>query len=228
MKFMPIERRVGLIILSTDPTPERDLVPALNRAGIFAAVSKIFYRNPISAQSLRDIGSRLTASADLLPAESALAAIAFCCTSAAIEIGEEGVTAAIQAAKPSAGVTSAAGAVHEEMQRYSAKRIALFAPYEPPITARIARHLERLGFTVVTTFNLGLDDDRTIAAIDPTFIVEWVAGADLGAVDAVLISCTALRSMEIETAIAQAIARPVVTSNGALLAVLKRRIAAAT
>ena len=210
----PVARRIGLILLATDHTTERDfnrMVPQ-DKAGVYGA--RIEYANPTTPENLRKMAPRLSAGTALLLPDEKLDAVVFSCTSASVEIGDA-VAAAIGTAKPGTPVVTPVSAARDALHVLKARRISILTPYTLETSQPMAEYFARLGFDVINLDCFGLEDDRQMARIAPDSLVEAAAATVRKEADALFISCTALRSAEVAGKIETLIGRPVVTSNQA-------------
>jgi len=214
--------RLGLILLSTDLTTERDVARLIgpDEAGVHA--TRVAFVNPTTTENLRGIAPRLADAAALLVPGVPLAAITYACTAASVAIGEDAVAAAIAAGRPDVPVITPIGAGRRALTALGARRIAVLTPYLEETTGPIVDHLERHGLTVVRATSLGLADDRDMARVDAATIREAAAGADDPSAEALFISCTALPSLAVAGAIEAALHKPVVTSNQACIREMRR------
>ena len=219
----PASHRIGLIALATDHTSERDFARMRPSDDIAVYVSRVAYANPTTRENLLEMQPRLSDAAGLiLPGES-LDAIAYSCTAAAMYIGEEAVNAALQAAKPGVPVVTPVAAALAAFQVLGAARLSLLTPYSHTVTAAMAAFFEGRGLEVVSTACFGLEDDREMARVAPASIAAAAREVIAPEADALFISCTALRAAEVAGAIETAIAKPVVTSNQAMVWLSLRR-----
>ena len=213
----PTRKRIGLLLLATDHTTERDFERVCVPLGISVHCARIEYANPTTVDNLRRMTPRLTDGAGLiLPGES-LDAIYYGCTAASVAIGDAVVVAAIQAAKPGVPVVTPTGAAFQAFTALGLRRIALLTPYSPTVTAEVVAYFERHGLTIGGAACFGLEDDREMARLTGDAVVaaaERTIGADD---DGLFVSCTALRAFAVADRIEQRIGRPVVTSNQAAL-----------
>lgn len=210
-----IEKRVGLILLSTDHSTEADFarLVAGPRIGLFA--TRVEYANPVTRENLRRMEPRLGAAAALLLPDEPLDAILFSCTSASVAIGDGAVEAAIAAAKPGVPIVTPPGAAARALAQFGARRISLLTPYTVETTAGMADYFEARGFDLASVACLGLEDDREMARISPASLIEAAVAATDPQAEALFVSCTALRSARIASDVEARIGRPVVTSNQA-------------
>lgn len=210
-----IEKRVGLILLSTDHSTEADFarLVAGPRVGLFA--TRVEYANPVTHENLRRMEPRLGAAAALLLPDEPLDAICFSCTSASVAIGDAAVEAAIAAAKPGVPVVTPPGAAARALSQFGARRISLLTPYTVETTSGMADYFEARGFDLASVICLGLEDDRDMARISTASLIEAAVAATHGEAEALFVSCTALRSALIVADVEARIGRPVVASNQA-------------
>lgn len=207
--------RVGLVLLSTDATTEADFARLVSGERLRLHANRIAFANPTTPESLAETGPRLaTAVADLLPG-SAFASVYFACTSATAVLGEAGIAAAVQGAKPGTPVVTPVGAARAALGALGARRMSILAPYSATVTARVVAPFEAAGFAIDRVTCWGIEDDRDMARVLPETIAEEAVRAIGAESEALFVSCTALRAAEVAAAIEARIDRPVVTSNQA-------------
>jgi maleate isomerase len=211
----PLEKRVGLVILATDHTSEVDFsrMVAGGRIGVY--VARIPYANPTTPDNLRRMQPALTAGAALILPDEPLDAICYSCTSASVVIGDGEIEAAIQAAKPGAPVVTPPMAAVRGLRALGVGRISVLTPYTVETSRPMAAYFAGHGFDVPSFTCLGFDDDREMARIRPSTLIDLAREAMHPDAEALFISCTTLRSALVAAAIEEAIGRPVVTSNQA-------------
>ena len=210
-----IEKRVGLILLATDHSTEADFtrLVASNRVGVFS--TRIAYANPTTAENLRAMQPRLEQAARLLLPDEDLDVICFSCTAASVVIGDVAVAAAIRKAKPGVPVVTPAAAAATGLKALGTRRISILTPYTVAVSEPMAAYFEAGGFHIESFTCLGLDDDRQMARIARESLIEAAVDATSASAEALFISCTALRSASVVSAIEARIGRPVVASNQA-------------
>lgn len=213
----PSSLRLGLIALATDLTSERDVARICAPRDIPVYVNRIAYANPTTAESLLGMQPRLTEAAALILPGETLSAVAYACTSASVLIGDDAVAAAIRAGKPDVPCVTPIGAALEALRRLAVRRLSILTPYTVEVTAAIRAFFVERGLEVLTTACFGLEDDRRMARISPGSLVAAAGEAcDRGA-DALFISCTALRALEVVEEIEARVGRLVVTANQAMI-----------
>ena len=211
----PVEKRIGVILLATDHTSERDMARLCphERVGIYA--NRIEYSNPTTPENLMLMQPRLQDGvAQILPGET-LDAIYYACTAASVTIGDRQVEKAIQDAKPGVPVVTPGLAARTAFDVLGVSRISILTPYLHETSAPIATYFENHGMEVLNLDHFGMSDDRDMARINPRTIVQAAYQATHKDAEALFISCTALRSAEVAEEIEQTLGRPVITSNQA-------------
>ena len=211
----PLEKRVGLIILATDHTSEVDFARMVASGRIGVYVARIPYANPTTPQNLRGMQPALSAGAALILPDEPLDAICYSCTSASVVIGDAEVEAAIASAKPGVPVVTPPKAAVRGLRAFGARRISVLTPYTVETSRPMADYFVGHGFDIASFTCLGFEDDREMARIAPSALVDLARDATHPDAEALFVSCTALRSALVAAQIEKALGRPVVTSNQA-------------
>ncbi|MER8843161.1 ectoine utilization protein EutA [Mesorhizobium sp. M0913] len=211
----PLAKRVGLIALATDHTSEVDFrrMVASERIGVY--VARIPYANPTTPENLRKMQPSLSAGAALILPDEPLDAVCYSCTSASVVIGDAEIEAAIQAAKPGVPVVTPPMAGVRGLNALGMKRISILTPYTIETSRPMAAYFAAHGFDIESFTCLGFEDDREMARIKPSSLMELARKATHAQADALFVSCTALRAALAVPGMEKAIGRPVVTSNQA-------------
>ncbi len=114
-------------------------------------------------------------------------------------------------------LTITSEAVLAALKALGASKIVLMTPYDQATNDREVAFLEHNGITVLREKGLGLDGGVEMAAIEPE---QWYAetlALKNDAADAYFISCTTVRSAEVIAKLEDALGKPVITSNQAML-----------
>ena len=213
--------RLGLIVLETDQTIEaeaRALTDGLDGVAIYH--SRIPMEPVVTPETLTAMAARLPAAAALLPNAFAFDAIGYGCTSAATLIGSEGVRECIESAHPGVPSTEPITAAIAALHALAAERIAIITPYTADVTASVAERFATAGLRVTALGSFLESSDLVVARISPESIaagVRSIAGPAGQECDAVFVSCTSLRVLDIAPALEAELGLPVVSSNMALL-----------
>lgn len=212
-----IDARFGLIVLSSDPAGERECRLIIEQAGVDLIATRIANSPSITRESLLAMEAGIAATAATLPTDLPYAAVAFLCTSASRLIGFDKVEAQVRTALGPVPVTNPMLASLRALEATGARRVALLTPYREDITREVVDALATAGLQVVAASTFDVDDDRVAGRLSAkaldTAIGRLLADAD---VDAVFISCTTLRTVEVIDALEQRHGVPVISSNQAV------------
>ena len=208
---------IGLIVLSSDQTIEHEFRSLLGLDGVALHQSRIRNDSRITPETLGAMEARLVeATAVILPGMP-LDVVAFACTSASMVIGEDRVFEKIRTARPQAQPTTPITAAFAAFEAFGARRIALITPYRPDVNREIQAYIEARGVEIVRMASFEEEDDLRVCRISERSIKEaaLVLGRD-PAVEAVFISCTALRTVSVVEDIEAELDKLVTSSNHAL------------
>jgi len=213
----PVKKRIALVALATDHTSERDFARICDPDQVGVYVNRIEFENPTTKETLLKTGPRLTgAVAQILPDED-VDVVAYGCTAASIVLGNDAVTHYLNAAKPDTPCVTPSSAAFDAFETLGVKRISLLTPYSPEITDEMAQYFATHGLEVVNAACFGLTDDRQMARISESCIIEAALAACDPRADALFLSCTALRAATCVQTIEDELGKPVVSSNQAMV-----------
>jgi maleate isomerase len=217
--------RVGLLLPSTNSIMEPDLWSAFwPHASVHTSRLPL---DDVTAEAER----RMLAAA---PAEAAALAplqlrlTVFGCTSAGAILGRAAENTLMAELEQLSGapVISVLGAVTEVLGELGARSVSIFTPYIAELSAAVANSLSDEGFLIERVASSNLTDNAAIGHLTKDEVIDDVTRAMTGTVaDAIFISCTNLRAMSAAADIERALGKPVVTSNGAVVHVARRRLA---
>ncbi len=208
---------VGLIVLNTDFTFERDFVRMYTeqKPNYDFYFNRIHFANPMTPESLAAIeGELMEVSAEILPNYD-LDLVVFNCTSSSSIVGDEAIEVAIKKSKPSAKVLTTSKAVVGNAKQRGFKKISVLTPYSEEVSSLLRGYLQRNGIEMVSSMYMDLSDDRDVAMLPSDEIISAAKEAIHDEADALFISCTAMRSTEVIAVIEKEIGKPVFTSNQA-------------
>jgi maleate isomerase len=142
-----------------------------------------------------------------------LDAIAYACTSGSFVHGVGSDLEIIRRLETASGVpcTTTTTAAVRALKTLGSKKISVVTPYPEEINARLKSFLEDSGFQVLTLKGLGLY--REIFNQPAGAAYRLAKAADSGAADAIFISCTNFRSVEVLQALEQDLGKPVLSAN---------------
>jgi len=199
------ERRIGLIVPSSNTTMERELPELLRRhgGGTFTFHSSRSRLRSVTSDELRrmvDDGGRCAAEV----ADADVDAIAYACLVALMAQGPGYHRTAERRLAAASGldvpVVTAAGALIDGVRALGARRIAIVAPYMKPQTARVVAYIEAEGIEVSAAHSLEVEDNAAVGRIDPRSLLQPLETLDLRDADALVLSacvqCPSLPALE--------------------------------
>lgn len=208
--------QVGLIVLQADETLENDMRRLLP-PDLEYLVSRVPSGTEVSTDTLRAMEGALTTAASLFPAAVKWSAVGYGCTSAAAEIGADLVAEHIRAGVQTPAVTEPVSALISACNRLKLNRIALISPYVASVSDRLRDVLEQAGISVTDFASFEEPVEANVVRISPGSILQ--AAVEMGRksdCDAVFLSCTNLRTLDVIDSIEQQIGKPVLSSNQVL------------
>jgi len=152
--------------------------------------------------------------------------IAYACTSATLADGPEFDQTFCNeiSAKTGLPAVTTAGALIEAMRNLGAQRVAFTSPYVAQLADEAVDFIQQCGIEVVN--QVGFEKELSSLeqnALTPQDAYQMGLKADHPQADLLVIACTDYRALEAVPALEQALGKPVVTSNSALMyACLKR------
>jgi maleate isomerase len=206
--------RLGLIVPSWNTVMEYEtlrLVPP----GVSVHVTRIPHTAD-TEERLRQMVELLPAAAELL-AHARVSALCFGCTASGFiqeDPGADARLAAAVAAQTGIPTVTTSQALVEALRHLGARRVAVASPYEPWLNDYLKRYLERSGFTVTGIAGFGTQEHARCSPEETIALARRVVTPEA---EAVLISCTNFRTLEIIDRLERDTGRPVVTSTQASL-----------
>lgn len=203
------ERKLGLIVPSWNTVMEYEVQ---RMAGTAMSVHSM--RIPHTGdteENLLRLATEAPAAAKLL-AHAKVDVIGYGCTAGGFLKGPEGdrkVGSEIAAATGIPVATSAA-AVADALRAVGAKRVGVASPYAAWLNERVRAYLEADGFEVVAIQGLGTEAHSTITL---ERVEALAAEVNRPEAQAIFISCSNFRTLEIIESLERRFGKPVVTSN---------------
>lgn len=208
---------LGAIVLETDETLEPEFARIMDIEGVALYHSRIPMATEVNSETLAKMETDLPAATRLLPSAPKFDVIGYGCTSASSVIGSDNVARQIQSVLPDAQVTNPLAAIIAAGNALGARRLGFITPYIAEVSQRMRDRLEEAGFEIAGFGSFEEGDDRVVARISPTSIMD--AAKQIAATtdcDAIVISCTSLRCLRIIPDMEARAGIPVLSSNQAL------------
>ena len=208
---------IGLLTLNNDVTIEPELRNFLPIDGVAVYATRIPMSNAGGVEALRALEGHITEAAALIVPEFKIDVMALGCTSGSMAIGPEVVAQRIRAARPGMACTNPVSAAAKALHAFGCKRIALLDPYSDEVNVVVERYVSGQGFDIVNKGSFKQRVDPNIVRVPPEAVFDaGLALASSASVDALFISCTALRVSAVIDRLEEALGKPVVSSNQAL------------
>lgn len=212
----PGRYRIGLVALSNDYVTERDFINMRPSDDVVIFTSRVPNTAQCTVATLQEMASHITTATALLVPEGRLDVVAYSCTAGTAVMGFEKVRSLIQATRPGVACTTPITSSLDALDRFDARRIAVLTPYVDEVNADISRYLEANGKTITAFTSFKIADNEKMARLSPQSIFEAALEADRDDADALFISCTAIRAVDVIEKIEQALGKPVITAVQAM------------
>ncbi|MBR9651589.1 maleate cis-trans isomerase family protein [Thalassovita aquimarina] len=208
---------LGLIVLQVDETIEQDFRRLLPGREVALYVTRIPSGADLTPDTIAQMERDLPGAAGLLPPAARFDAVGYACTSGTTLIGADRVEALVHRSCTTTHVCNPLSAAQAALCHVGVRRIGLVSPYSASIAADLQRAFEAAGFAVPRAISFGEEVEANVARIDPRSIDAAArAVAAEGEIDAVFLSCTNLRTLDIVEGLEQELGLPVISSNLAL------------
>lgn len=214
------ERKLGLIVPSWNTVMEYEVqrmaIPAMS------VHSMRISHTADTEENLTWMGTQVPAAAKLL-AHARVEVICHGCTAGGFLKGpgyDQEIIKGIEAASGVPG-TATAAAVGDALQALGVRRLSVASPYEAWLNEKLQQYLNARGFDVLAIRGFGT---QAHASFTPEQNAALVAEVDRPEAQAIFISCTNFRTLEIIEPLEQRLGKPVVTSNSASLWKMLRRL----
>jgi maleate isomerase len=209
--------RVGVIALSTDFTIEQDYRRICHKLPLDIFVNRIPFKNPCTHKNYLKMTNHLPEIVEEILPQQKIDTIAYGCTSGTIAIGKDRVESLIRKSKPEAYVTTPITAALKAFKKLKINNIAVLAPYPRLVNETVFDYLESKLIKVDNFSSFNLENDADIAKVDPKHLINTIKSINYKNVDAVFVSCTALRILEVLEGAENIIKKPIISSNQAII-----------
>ena len=206
--------RIGLII----PSVNRMTEPQFNhyapeQLGIHVARGRVAGQ---PGKTVAELTGEITHAAGTL-ADAKPDLIVFHCTATSMKEGTDGENRIIDLIRSTTGIEalSTSRLVNEALHALGMKKLVVLSPYQT--NADVIRYLTAAGFTVVKDVALRCATAADFEAVTPQRWLELARENDTPEADGIFLSCTNTTQIEAVTAIEDALGKPVVNSNQAVL-----------
>lgn len=215
--LIPDDRpQIGMVVLQSDESIETDMRRIIPPS-VELFVSRVPSATTVSPETLRSMETVLTQAASLFPLDARFRVVGYGCTSATAQIGADRIGDLIKSGTHTDAVTEPVSALVAACQALNVKRLGLISPYVASVSDKLRAVLAENGITVTAFESFEEAEESKVVRIAPDSIaqaaVEMAQSVDC---DAVFLSCTNLRTLDIIDRVEQATGVPVLSSNQVL------------
>ncbi len=209
--------RIGLLV----PGGNSVMEPEFHRMapdGVSTHANRVYLKD-VTPKSLAGMADHAAESAGVL-AQARLDVIAFGCTSGSFVGGKGYDEKLVRIMEDATGVpaTTTTTAVLRALRLIGVRRIALATPYTDEVTGLEARFLADHGFEVTRAQGGGIVETAGMQDCEPEIAYARAREVDDDRAEAVFISCTGFRTIEVIEKLEAELGKPVISSNQATLA----------
>lgn len=215
-------KRVGHIALSLDDVSQRDLADFLSDTDVALISARVVTGGPFPS-SFCDMGAAVAEATKALAPGMPLDAVVFGCTSCSLALGADVIRGWIQKERPGVAVINPMTALMAELKAHRVKSVGIITPYSSEQNELFEPMMNDAGIRV--TGGVAITRPLAAAGLQPSCDVYEEAIDSLivrGPVEAIVISCAALRTANILPALSKRFAIPIMTSNQAIAASIRR------
>ena len=205
--------RLGMIVLQADETIEDEFRQLFATSSATLLTSRVPSGDELTADSIATMERNLPASAALFPRGVPFDAVAYACTSGTTLIGAERVAKLVQSGCRAQAVTDPLTAALHAMAHLGCRSIGLVTPYTADIAAPVARAFSDAGVTVRNTFSFDEAVEANVARLSADAIRVAAAEVASDGVDALFLSCTNLKTLNLIASLEREFRCPVLSSN---------------
>lgn len=204
---------LGLVVLQADQTIEgefRRLLPA----GAELYVSRVPSGAEVTPETLAKMKGHLAHAAALLPPQVAYDVVGYGCTSGTAEIGAGEIARQVQHGAQAAQVTEPVSALIAACRSLGVRRLALLSPYVQAVSDRLRGVLAEHGIETPVFASFDEAEEARVVRIDTGSIRRGAEAMMAGQrADALFLSCTNLRTLDVIAPLDAQLRVPVLSSN---------------
>tara|TARA_R110002073_G_scaffold35082_1_gene103141 strand:- start:431 stop:1147 length:717 start_codon:yes stop_codon:yes gene_type:complete len=208
---------LGLVVLQTDETIEHDFRRLFAAPDISLYITRVPSGLDVTTDTLATMSAVLPAAAKLLPTALTYDVVGYGCTSGTAVIGPDKIAEQVKVGCATAQVTEPLSALVAICQDRGISRIGFLSPYIESVSQTLRSALNARGVETPVFGSFDEGEETKVAKISQQSLYD--AAMALGASDAVqavFMSCTNLRTLDVIPRIEKALGKPVFSSNQVL------------
>ncbi|MCH2165996.1 MAG: Asp/Glu racemase [Marinovum sp.] len=205
--------RMGLIVLQSDETIERDFHQIFAPSDTAIYVTRVPSGAKVTPDTLQRMAIDLPEAAALFPPVP-LDVVGYACTSGASQIGSSSVADCIKASSKAKHVTDPLSAARAAFETLRLKKVGLVSPYIASVAAPLEAALSTQQTKIVASLSFGEADEAKVARISRASLADAArALAQAHDLDGVFLSCTNLRTLALIEPLEQELGLAILSSN---------------
>ena len=206
-------RQMGLVVLQADETIESDFRRLVPR-DVRLMVSRVPSGADVTPETLQAMADHMTAAARLFPMHSKLDAVGYGCTSGTAQIGAARIAELIKAGVETRAVTEPVSALIAACKALGVSRLAFLSPYVEDVSARLREVIAAGGVETAVFGTFAEPTEANVARIDGPSVTGAAQALVPGSgAEALFLSCTNLRTLDLIEPLEDALGMPVLSSN---------------
>ena len=207
--------RIGFVCVANAGLTEGDMVRMCPQ-GVGLSFTHMRMQTECTLESLaqmeHDIDDALTG---FVPARNDMNVLCYNCTSGSFVIGEDVIRAKLEADRPQVKGTTLLSGVVGALRTMGVRQLSVGTAYTADIDELERTYFESQGIHVPVIQGMSLHTDVEMNKVTPAYIRDFAISLDRPDVNAIFLSCGALRSLDIIEDVEREIGKPVLCSNQA-------------
>jgi maleate isomerase len=208
--------KIGLVLVPNEQTIEADFIRHLPE-GVGVHCQRANIPSDITDESLALLKGEIANAAGTILPHDRVDIVAMASTSGTIAVGENAAETELARGAKGAKTSTIAGAIRRAMGVLNVKRVAIVTPYTDDVNTKMRGYFTEAGFEIVSFYGMQLQYDAEMIRVSPEYLIELAKTHDTPDADALLLSCSALRAIEVIEPLEQQLGKPVLCSNQALM-----------
>lgn len=212
----PIGRKatLGLIALQADETVEHDFRRLLPHEDVALYVTRVPSGLEVSGDTLREMEGTLPAAAGLFPRSIGFDVVGYGCTSGTSVIGPARIAELVRSGCETKAVTEPVSGLIAACGALGVSRLAFLSPYVAEVSETLRGVLAAAGVDSPVFGSFNEAEEAKVARINGASVVAAATAlAGQGGAEAIFLSCTNLRTLDVIGQIEAATGLPVLSSN---------------
>ena len=212
----PAVPAMGLIVLQSDETIEQDFRRIFG-AGPLIYVTRVPTATQVTRDTLQQMAETLPAAASLFAEPTQFSVVGYGCTSGTAQIGADNIARLAREGCTTPEVTQPVSGLLAACAALNIKRLGFLSPYVEDVSAHLVNVLEANGVAcpVFGSFDEACETVVAHISLQSTYDAAVTLAAK-GGIDALFLSCTNLRTLDIIEKLEAETGLPVLSSNQVL------------